>query len=175
MELFKNLPTINYNGKTLRNLNFRPKLIEDINIESEAFYPYVVKEGERIDTVSYLYYDSPDYVWLIMLINDIIDPYHDWYLTTRQLEKKVIKKYGSVAAAQSQVLYKIDENGNKYSTDTTAALVAGSSQVITDSSITLTNYTAYDYEVDENEKKKHIVLLDKSYLREIDAQLRGLF
>ena len=175
MDLFSNLPPIEYQGRRLRNILYRPRLLETLDTTAFIFYPYIVEEGERLDTVAYWYYDSPDFAWLVALANDIVDPYYDWVLTSKDLDRYIINKYGSREAAAATVLYKKDQDGNQYSPDTTAALLQGSSSTINDVTPTLTEFTALDYEYEENEKKRHIQLIDKIYIPQIISELRNLY
>jgi len=71
----------------------------------QAYYSYVIPDGMRPDSLSYNYYDNPDYVWLIALSNQINDPYYDYPLDDYDLNNFIIQKYGSIAAAQQKILY----------------------------------------------------------------------
>lgn len=173
--LFSALPPISYNGRNLRNILFRPKIIDNLQLISpNNFYPYVIKEEETIEQVAYYYYGSTDYIWLILLCNDMIDPYYEWYMSAKPFEDYITSKYGSVAAARSLIVHKKDADGNLFSPDTTVALISGSSAP--NSSIpVLTSVDAYTYEIEENEKRKHIILIDRSFLPQIDRELRNLY
>lgn len=173
--LFAALPSVSYENRKLRNILFRPKILDNLEFSSpENFYPYVIKEEETIEQVAYYYYGSTDYIWLIMLCNQIVDPYFEWYMSTKRFSDYIVSKYGSLAAAQSLVLYKKDQDGNLYSPDTTLALLTNTSSLVT-TTPTLTDVDAYTYETEENEKKKHIVLIDRSYLTQIERELRNLY
>ena len=88
---FTSFPTVQYDttGKapnqyqTVKNIMKRQKLKASVMNDIMAFYPYFVQEGERADTVSYNYYGTTDYAYLILLVNNIIDPLFDWPLSTR--------------------------------------------------------------------------------------------
>jgi len=173
--LFSSLPSISYNGRTLRNILFRPKLLDNLEfIDPNNFYPYVIKEEETIEHVAFYYYGSTDYIWLVMLCNDMIDPYYEWYMSTQRFDNYIASKYGSIAAAQSLIIHKKDADGNLYSADTTVALITGSSSPISELP-TLTSVDAYTYEIEQNEKRKHIVLLDRKYLSQVDRELKDLY
>jgi len=42
------------------------------------YQTYTVKKGETPEVVSTKLYGSPDWYWLIMLFNDLTDPFRDW-------------------------------------------------------------------------------------------------
>lgn len=173
-DLFSSLPAIEYGGRHLRNILYRPKLLDNLEfLDPQSFYPYVIEEGEKIEHVAHFYYGSVEYIWLIMLANDMVDPYLEWHLSTNDFTNYIASKYGSIANAQSTILYKTDQDGNKYSPDTTAALIQSSSSP--GSIPTLTSVSSYDWEVAENEKRKHILLIDNSYTSQIERELRKLY
>ena len=173
--LFAALPSVSYGGRNLRNILHRPKILDNLEfISPNNFYPYVIKDEETIEQVAHYYYGSTDYIWLVMLCNEIIDPYFEWYMSTRRFTDYIVSKYGSVQAAQNLILHKKDQDGNLYAPDTSLALLAESSSPVT-TTPTLTEVDAYTYEIEENEKRKHIILLDRSYLTQVDRELRNLY
>jgi len=85
-----------------RKLTTRANIAQSVLKQSTAFYPYTLREGERPDTLSFLYYNKPELEWLVFFANDIIDPYYDWYLTHEQLNAFIVSRYGSIAVAQTR-------------------------------------------------------------------------
>ena len=104
-EFFNKLPTITYNGATARNFMARAKLSPETTKDRTVYYPYTLRSGERMDVVSHKYYDNPDYAWLVYLANEIVDPYYGVYLSDHDFESFIESKYGTVANAQTQILY----------------------------------------------------------------------
>lgn len=105
MKFFNKLPIISYNGQVVRNLLAKTRLTDQTRKNYNIFHPYTLSEHDRIDRVSYHYYDNVDYMWLIYLANDIVDPYYDFYLPDIDFEKYITDKYGSIAEAQQQIVY----------------------------------------------------------------------
>lgn len=66
-----------------------------------AFRPYVVKDGERPDTVSYRLYGAPKFDYVLLLLNDIRDVYNEWPMSYSILNEHIEMKYGSMSAAMS--------------------------------------------------------------------------
>lgn len=54
-----------------------------------------VQDGDTPVSLSRDIYSDPAYYWTILYINNIINPYTDWYMTQTQLETYVKRKYGS--------------------------------------------------------------------------------
>jgi len=92
-QFFKKFPVINYNGSPAVNLMARVNMSKLSLNNKQAYYTYVMPQGERPDNVSYDYYKDPDYVWLLGLSNQVIDPYYDFPISPDDLNKLIVKKY----------------------------------------------------------------------------------
>lgn len=103
--LFKNFPVVYYNDNVAVNILARVKFSDLAKRTNAIFYPYTIVEGDRADIIAANYYEDPRYSWIIYLANDIIDPVHDWPLTTDEFNQFIIKKYGSIALATEQIKY----------------------------------------------------------------------
>jgi len=67
-------------AETLRNLTY--------------FEKYTIPGDSKPYNVSYDIYGTPDYEWIILLMNDITNVYKDWPLTQREFEFMIREKYG---------------------------------------------------------------------------------
>ena len=121
MKFFNKLPIISYNGQVARNFLARARLTDETRNNHRIFYPYTVTEQDRIDHISHKYYDDSDYMWMIYLANDIVDPYFDLYLNDTNFDRFITDKYGSIANAQQQIVYW----RNNWETDDTELSVSG--------------------------------------------------
>ncbi len=90
---FDQLPIINYNGYQVRDLTRRNRLLPVSISNPYLFLPYTITDEDRPEDIAYYYYGSTDYTWLVLLANNIIDPYHDWPLKEDDFHKYLIKKY----------------------------------------------------------------------------------
>ena len=183
---FKNIPNVLYdiNGtepntfravtNIMSRVRFKPSVIENIT----DYYPYKVLEGERPDIVSYKKYGTVAYSYLILLINDIVDPLFDWPLPSRQFENYIIEQYGSVANAQST---------NKYYYQIVRAEVAktGISERVPEYKIIVdqTTYNSldasvrsaqnvYDWETEQNDNKREIKIINPDFIQDIDYEVK---
>lgn len=106
---FQKFPTVTYNDYVVRDISIRTKLSQYLMETGVALLPYTIKEGERADSIASFYYDDPYYAWAIYLVNGIIDPYAEWPKDNMTLEQYLSIAYGSVEAAQDEVLrYEVD-------------------------------------------------------------------
>lgn len=166
-QYFNNFPLVEYNGVSLRNIMLKSDIIRELFLGQSLFYTYEVKDGEKPTTVAYNYYGSVDYVWLVMLSNQMIDPYFDWVMSDEELQAHIIKKYGSIAQAQQLVVeYQDSVSGERYSLDTFNYVYGGD-----DFNGWLIPVYAYDKEFEENEQKRQIRLIDKTFSRQISLEL----
>jgi hypothetical protein len=183
---FRNIPNVLYdiNGtepnqyravtNIMKRVKFRPSVIENIS----DYYPYRVREGERPDIVSFQKYGTVAYSYLILLLNDIVDPLFDWPLHSRQFENYIIEKYGSISTAQTT---------NKYYYQVVRSEVArtGTSERVPEVKIIvdLTTYntldasvrssqTVYDWEDELNDNKRDIKLINPNFIQDIDYEVK---
>jgi hypothetical protein len=99
-QYFKNFPIVNYNGISLRNIMLKSSFLSELFLSSQGFYDYLLEDGDRPTTVAYNYYGSIDYAWLVILANQIIDPYFEWPLSSEEFDNYIITKYGSIDASR---------------------------------------------------------------------------
>lgn len=102
-EYFRKFPLIVYNNETALNILRRVDFNREVKGFYTAFYDTAMKEGERVETLAYDYYDDVDLDWLIYHTNDIIDPYNDVPLEDDVLLANIKSKYGSIAKSQKKV------------------------------------------------------------------------
>lgn len=167
---FENFPLINYNGQKMRNIILKSRIIRDIINNVEVYHPLVILDGERPDTIAYDYYGDSALYWLVLMSNDIVDPYYDWPLTYAEFNLYIVKKYGSIQAAQGTLLYWSNENYDYYMTPETKSLLSA------DDTVGWINPVyAYDYEYEKNENKRNIRLIDKSYSQQIVTEIGKIY
>ena len=77
---FKNFPKTVYsidNGNIIIPDLFRRVAPNEKISDSFLMDLYYVKDGETPESISYDFYDTVEFYWTILLVNEIIDPYHD--------------------------------------------------------------------------------------------------
>jgi len=78
-----------------RNILRRVALSEDVKTNNAAFVEYNIKDGERPEHIADRVYGNAEDHWILLLSNDIIDPYHDWYKSSFAMDDYILKKYNT--------------------------------------------------------------------------------
>jgi hypothetical protein len=69
-------------------------------------FQFTLQEGfERPDLLSYNYYGSSKFDWMIYLVNNVVDPYYDYYRPTEDFKSYIQTKYGSISNARNIVKF----------------------------------------------------------------------
>lgn len=110
--LFSQLPIINYNGYEVRDLSRRNRVLPPSITNPYLFLPYTVTDEDRPEDIAYYYYGSTDYTWLVLLANNMIDPYHDWPLKDEDFHKYIIKKYEKISGLKGYDVIDWTKNEN---------------------------------------------------------------
>ena len=77
----------------------RPALIQDILNNTSLYYEYAIQEGDTPEMVASRYYGDAELHWVILIVNQITDPFYDWPMTYQQFVAFINEKYGSQAHA----------------------------------------------------------------------------
>lgn len=97
MKYFENFPIIEYQGRKVRDITRRSAFTKAVANNPYLYYPYTVKEGERPEDIAEFYYGSVDYVWLVYLANNIIDPYYQWTMDEQTFRNYLVDKYSETS------------------------------------------------------------------------------
>ena len=131
--------------------------------------------------------------WIILLYNDIIDPLFDWPLQQSVLNNFIENKYGSISWAQSNVknYQKITTRTDNYSGTVQTDIVNVDANTYANVIISTNSYTLgdgnsitvdiskqtqsyYDYEVDLNDSKKTIKILQDQFVLPAEQEFKTI-
>ena len=90
---FKSFPTTTWDKKEVVDISRRATILNKVKGDPYGFVPYTVQDGDTIEMIAYHYYGDAELSWLILLANDIIDPYEDFFKEKAQLDQYIINKY----------------------------------------------------------------------------------
>lgn len=188
---------------TITNIVSRFTLEQSFLNNTSIYLKYDVQESDTPEIIADKIYDSPERHWLVLAANEMIDPQFDWPLDYRTLNRVIDQKYTSNANtsigetglswAQSNIhsYYEVEtrtsETGKQFEqkvqvdANTYANVIVASSNVTLNSGSVITvdiskeTKTYYQYEIDENEKKRSIRLIKPEFAFELENQLKQVF
>ena len=167
---FSEFPTIPYdaegNGKfkDVKNLLRRVGVRAKVKTNTMLYDTYDVKNGETPESIAFKLYDDAELHWVIMLINDITDRFHDWPLSEAQFLQFINDKYDNVNAVHH---YEISQQSG----DTKKKINIGTDNTDYPAATAITNYE-HEQEVQDNKRK--IRLLDPSYIGQFVEEYKSL-
>jgi hypothetical protein len=189
------------NAILLTNLMARVEIIPSLLRNPLLFYSYDLKESDRPDIIADKYYDDSNKYWMILYANEIMDPQWDWPLSSKQFDAYLINKYSEAAGGDNQVFTYISSTIQEYrktitSYDSTSLTTTSKTIVVdlttynstiegsttqtfsSDASVTRTiSKTAvsiYDYEIELNEAKQNVKLINSSYSNQFEKDFQNL-
>ena len=114
-----------------------------------------IPDGFTVEQVADKYYGRPDYHWIILILNEIIDVRQEWPMYDRDLIEYAKLKYGSVQIYETHHYRTTDDDKLIVDYDATK-LALGSIEEVTN----------MQYEEEMNNKKREIQVLRPEYLYE---------
>ena len=118
MNYFNYLPTLQYpdltredaeGGVALTNILARSAFLKEIVENSALFYEYQVKEGETAEIIADKLYNDPHRAWIVLMFNNLMNPYYDFPLTSEQLHDMIEEKYGQTIEQSQSTIHHYEE------------------------------------------------------------------
>jgi hypothetical protein len=181
-EYFKYFPQAIFDSTRIIDITKRVDLSKSILGSPYAFLPYVIEDGMRPQDLALFYYEDVKYTWLVYLSASIIDPYYDWPLSQRDLDSYIIKEYADAANTVGSAVIdwarntQIEDNIIHYKSKTDDTIITKDTYDLSSAIIT-SEWDAvrvYDYEVQKNEDKRTINLLDYRFAKQAEKELKVL-
>jgi hypothetical protein len=80
---------------TVTSITSRFTFTDNFKFNSSIFYTYDIQEGDTPEIISAKFYKNPERHWIVLMFNDIIDPFYDWPLKNNDLVNFIDTKYSS--------------------------------------------------------------------------------
>jgi hypothetical protein len=195
MQYFSTLPKAisvkNGNSSTMTNLLARSSIIQSLLTNSLVFYNYDIQDGDTPETVAYKYYGDVYRYWIVLFSNQMLDPQWDWPLNTKAFQDYIVDKYQDFNpystiqsytqtttqfdfATQTTTVNTVTIDQNAYNTfvpySKTVTLPTGPVSITK----TVNAISYYDYEMNLNESKRNISLLNNEYVSQIEGEFSKL-
>lgn len=127
----------------LVDITVRVKLLDyikknqDILVQSD----YVIEKEARPEQVSFELYESYDFTWTILTLNNVFNIFEDWVQPQSVIEQRLIRQYGSLENANKTIVKWTDQYGYEVSSRSKNKKISES---------------AFQFAMRENDKKKNI-------------------
>tara|TARA_R100001460_G_scaffold107979_1_gene157844 strand:+ start:347 stop:925 length:579 start_codon:yes stop_codon:yes gene_type:complete len=183
---FRPFPQVQYDLKKngipllLTDVTKRYKIRDILQQKTAIYYNYTIRDGDRPDLIAFKYYGDETLDWLIMIVNNMIDPYYDWPLNYQNFINYMRSLYGSVSTAKATV-YEYRQILSEQTTLIDGTVVPKRTIVVDQN--TYTNLAAnvreeidaYQFYEEENDNKREIKLLDKRFVPDIKLEVEAIF
>tara|TARA_B110000211_G_scaffold192213_1_gene219418 strand:+ start:648 stop:1196 length:549 start_codon:yes stop_codon:yes gene_type:complete len=174
---FDSFPVIIYDSvgqgtyKDVTNLLRRVSMRSKVKSNALMFDTYDVKEGETPEMIADKLYGDSELHWIILLLNDITDRYHQWPMTTPQFLAFINDKYDNVDDVHHYEIAQSSGNTDtKIEVYQNSALYTGDSDFYASAS-TVTNF---EYEESVQDEVRKIRLLDPLYIDQFVTEFETL-
>lgn len=194
MNYFNSLPKVAYtkeNGiRTIyTNLMSRASVVPSILNNLLVYYDYDVKDMDTPEIVAYKYYGDINRFWIVLYCNQINNPLWDWPLNSNKFEKYVLNKYANtlndvhhyeiikttifdptIQPDVEKIICSEEEYNSTIENQATYNIDSKNTTIITSKKI----ITNYDYELELNDSKRKIKILNKEYASQLEKEFVNL-
>ena len=162
MAYFTYFPVMSYDVRGTKNnrniqyiTNILTRVRKKLEIVNHAFFEqYFVMDGDTPESLAHQVYNDSELHWIIMYGNYMTNPYYDWPLTYRDLQKFVTKKYADINGVHHY------EDADKYEVDSTAS-----------GATAITNFV---HEETLNDAKRQINIIKPEYTQQIITEFKKI-
>jgi|SRR5579859_2680604 len=176
------------------NIMERVVVLDSVKNNSLDYYTYDVKDSDLPEIIADKIYGDPGHHWVVLLSNQIINPFYDWVLNYDNFITFVTEKYDTLANAQSgihnyQLTIQRNDSGTGNTTTTTYQIDPGTYANTPASNTSFINMpdgttvtiivtkqaiTNYNYEMEANEDKRQIKIIRPELISQMDNELSNL-
>ena len=152
--------------KDVKNLLRRVGLRTLVKSNVLLFDTYEVKEGETPEMIAHKLYGDSNLHWIILMINEVTDRYHQWPMTVPQVLDFINDKYDNPDG--------IHHYETTQTSGDTKVKIEVFNEVDDDAYTGLTPITNREYEEDRQDKLRSIRLIDPKFIGQFVAEFQTL-
>lgn len=185
-QYFQNFPQIYYQlgnqpaiGITDLTKRF---VIQDIVLRyGTIYYKHFVQDGERPDVIADKYYSDSTLDWIILMTNQIYDPFWQWPLDYQSFKSYIISKYGSIPNS-FQTIHHYEQIVQPRQTLSNGTVVPERIVIIDKvaydgiiEEFARRQVSMYDFENALNEARKQIKVIHERFVPQITKEIENIF
>jgi len=166
---FESIPKIQYdsvgagNPKVVTNLMRRVAVRAKIRTNTLLFDTYSIKEGETPEIIAHKLYGDSELHWIVLLMNDITDRYHQWPMNYSQFNQYIADRYDDIDGTHHYELAQSSGNTDtKIEVYNNSALYSGDTDFYNGATV----ITNREYEESLQDERRQIRLLDPKYVED---------
>jgi hypothetical protein len=169
---------------------------------TSVYYKYDIQDSDTPEIIADKMYGSSEKHWVVLMLNDIVDPQFDWPLDQRTINVFINEKYSANASVGQTGLAWAQTNTHSYykvekrttiSTGTyleskiqldantyANTIISTDTKTLKDGStikidVTKETKSYYDYEIETNEAKRTINILKPEFVPAVESELKKVF
>ena len=166
---FESIPKIQYdsvgagNPKVVTNLMRRVAVRAKIRTNTLLFDTYSIKEGETPEIIAHKLYGDSELHWIVLLMNDITDRYHQWPMNYSQFNQYIADRYDDIDGTHHYELAQSSGNTDtKIEVYNNSALYSGDTDFYNGATV----ITNREHEESLQDERRQIRLLDPKYVED---------
>lgn len=152
-EYFEHFPKINLGNRQVVDLTKRVAFLRYIRENPVFVGEYMVKDGETPWSLAQDFYGSPNFHWIILHLNNIIDPIFGWVMSIPELDAYIESQYPGME--KFEIRHWVLED-RLFSSDPEHPLAR---------SVTFKDWLEF-----QNERRRKIVVLRPQYITQAQAE-----
>jgi hypothetical protein len=185
------------------NLLARVNLIPNLLKNPSLYYQYAMQDGDTPEIMASKYYDNPYRYWIFLYGNNIMDPQWDLALSNLNFDAYLQSKYYAAANSNNQTVIAYTKSTTKYYKKVVISYDSGSQtettmkykvdaqtyanlpfNIVTTKYFNALSYVTvtetketqniYDYELETNEEKRQVNIINSSYAGSMEEKLKSL-
>jgi hypothetical protein len=186
------------NGVVVTNIISRFAFEKSYRDNSAVYYEYDIQDSDTPEIIADKMYGNSERHWIVLMMNEIVDPQFDWPLDQRTIISYINDKYSANASVgqtgiswaqqNTQSYYKIETRTTNSTNTSIEKRIQIDSSAYTNLNASITNVTLkdgnaititvtketqsyYDYEINLNESKRKIKLIKPEFVNRLEEEL----
>jgi len=167
---FEKFPRIQYTNveggpsRTVVNILRRIGARDAVKTNGVLFSKYSIRGSETPESVAFDFYGDAELHWVLLLVNDIYDRYHEWPMNVNQFQAFLADRYDDPNGVHH---YEISQSSG----DTNLTINIGDDNTDYPTATLITNF---EYEEKEQDRKRQIKIISTSFLPQFIKEYENL-
>jgi hypothetical protein len=196
MQYFATLPKIIHTDNTgtsriFTNLIARASILPSLLKNPMLYYKYDIQEGDTPEIIAHKYYGDTYRYWIVLYANQLLDAQWDWPMSSGVFNKYITEKYPAINPYTTlhhyeKVITTTDSNSSLTTVETVVIdedtynmlIESNETYSLPESTVSVATtkkiVNLYDYELNLNESKRNINILNSSYVEQFETEFKKL-